>query len=178
MNEQRVSPERFHALDVEVTKTRSRAEKFSANNALQKRLGIVTIPDKAIFADHLATLAVDQQLRDVEKDMQILSLRRPLTRGFLKIVTGITPKRLEKERDALLDAQVYLIAERNDHIEQHCRTPQQRQSVALVMDALDDLFNRANNSGSGVNIDSDSKISEDIFSPWQEEWRDKLQQVG
>jgi len=46
------------------------------------------------------------------------------------------------------------------------------------MDALDDLFDRTDQAGSAVRINSGVKVKEEILATWQEEWRGKLQQVG
>lgn len=178
MSEQRVTPERFLAVDAEVKTARFHAERFSANNSLQKRLGIVTIPDKLVFSDYLATLATDQDLAAVDKKISILNRSRFLTRRILGLIPRTRQKNAEKRRDVLLDAQVYLFSERNDHIDHNCRTKKQRQSAFLVMDALDNLFDRTDRAGAAVRINSGVKVKEEVLATWQEEWRDKLQQVG
>ncbi len=178
MSEQRVTPERFLAVDAEVKAARLHAERFAANNSLQKRLGIVTIPDKLVFSDYLTTLATAQDLAAVDQEISILNRSRFLTRRILGLIPRARQRNAETRRDVLLDAQVYLISERNDHIDDNCRTKEQRQSAFLIMDALDDLFNRADQAGSAVGNNSGVKVKEEILATWQEEWRGKLQQVG
>ena len=67
-----VAPERFHAFDAEIATARIQAGKFSDKNALQKRLGIETIPDRTIFADYMTYAVIRQALSVVDQVVDTL----------------------------------------------------------------------------------------------------------